>query len=306
MGSTLRFSAPFLLTLLQGDLASGSAASGLPGRDGPELRLEHVGADSTAFHVIATLISGPTELIVWDAQYHRRDANRLADRIAATGKRLKAIVLSHPDHDHYMGAASLVARFPGTPVYLSAAGIAEFGRTSARWLEMERRGPFAKEAPDSLVTPRPFPGGTLTVDGQELQILEDLVGDAGIPANTVLWIPSLRAALVGDLAFNGVHPWLGASTEASRQAWIAAIDRVRELRPEVVVPGHKRDVDAADSPEVLGFMQDYLRDFDAFRKASAGPDGLVAAITAKYPRLVVVALLQYGAQVAYRPPGRSE
>jgi len=271
------------------------------------LRLEHVGADSTGFHVIATLIAGPTELIVWDAQYHRRDANRLADRIAATGKRLKAIVLSHPDHDHYMGVATVLARFPGTPVYLSAAGIAEFAKTGAQWLEMERRGPLAKEAPDSLVMPQALPPGGLTVDGQALEILPDLIGDSGIPANSVLWIPSLRAALVADLAFDGVHPWLGASSEASRQAWIAAIDRVLALRPAVVVPGHKRNVDAPDSPDVLRFTQGYLRDFDALRKTSAGPEALVAAMTAKYPGLAVADLLRFGAQMAFRPPrGKSE
>ena len=85
------------------------------------LRLEEVGADSTAFDVTATMIVGPTEVLLWDTQYHVADATRLADRIAATGKHLKAIVISHPDHDHFMGAAKIVERFPGTPVYMTAA-----------------------------------------------------------------------------------------------------------------------------------------------------------------------------------------
>src|SRR5512147_675126 len=94
----------------------GGSALVSPAPCAPErLKLEEVGSDSTAFDVVATMIVGPTELVVWDAQYHRSDANRLADRIAATGKKLTAIVLSHPDHDHYMGVASLLARFPGTP-----------------------------------------------------------------------------------------------------------------------------------------------------------------------------------------------
>src|ERR1044072_5709486 len=67
-----------------------------------KLRLEEVGADSTAFHVVSTLIIGPTEVLVWDAQYHSADATRLAERIALTGKKLKAVIISHPDHDHYM------------------------------------------------------------------------------------------------------------------------------------------------------------------------------------------------------------
>src|SRR3954462_7793756 len=87
-------------------------------RPAPKLHLEEIGADSTSFNVVATLIVGPTEIIAWDAQYHIADAKQLADRIAASGKKLKAIVISHPDHDHYSGAAVLVERFPGTPVYM--------------------------------------------------------------------------------------------------------------------------------------------------------------------------------------------
>ena len=74
-------------------------ATPAPPSHSSKLHLEEVGSDSTAFHVTSTLIVGPTEVLVWDAQYHLDDARRLADRIAATGKHVKAIVLSHPDHD---------------------------------------------------------------------------------------------------------------------------------------------------------------------------------------------------------------
>src|SRR5262249_36963253 len=79
---------------------------------GPKLHLEEVGSDSTSFDVVATLIVGPTEALLWDAQYHLPDAKRLADQIAASGKHLKAIIISHPDHDHFSGAAAIVERFP--------------------------------------------------------------------------------------------------------------------------------------------------------------------------------------------------
>lgn len=112
----------------------------------PALTIEEFGSDSTAFDVTATLVARPTEAILWDAQYHVSDARKMVDRIAATGKKLKAIVISHPDHDHYMGAAVVVARFPGTPVYLTAAALEEYQKTSAQALGNERplaNGPSA-------------------------------------------------------------------------------------------------------------------------------------------------------------------
>ena len=55
-----------------------------PARPRSKLHLEEVGSDSTSFDVVATLIVGPTEVLLWDTQYHVADARRLADRIAAT------------------------------------------------------------------------------------------------------------------------------------------------------------------------------------------------------------------------------
>ncbi|MGH7620213.1 MAG: MBL fold metallo-hydrolase, partial [Gemmatimonadaceae bacterium] len=97
--------------------SSGRAQAKQAGAAASKLRLEEVGSDSTSFDVVATMIVGPTEVLLFDSQYHLADAKRLADRIAATHKHLKAIFISHPDHDHFAGAAVIVERFPGTPVY---------------------------------------------------------------------------------------------------------------------------------------------------------------------------------------------
>jgi glyoxylase-like metal-dependent hydrolase (beta-lactamase superfamily II) len=275
-----------------------------PRAPAPKLHIELVGADSTAFDVVSALVVGPTEVLAWDAQYHVADARRLADRIAATGKRLTAIVISHPDHDHFSGAAVLVERFPGTPVYMTRRAIAWYDTTAARAFQGEKaRRPAA--LPDSLVTPRELPSTRLTVDGEAVEVIPDLTGDVIAPTNSVLWIPSLRAALVGDVAFDGVHPWLGSSDEASRAAWRAAVRRVADLHPAVVVAGHKRDVASPDAPAVLAFMDRYLRDFDALRKTAAGPEALRDAMLARYPDLAVRGLLAYGARVAFQPPPRT-
>ncbi|HEY2854236.1 MAG TPA: MBL fold metallo-hydrolase [Gemmatimonadaceae bacterium] len=265
-----------------------------------KLHIEEVGSDSTSFDVVSTMIVGPTEVLLWDAQYHVADARRLADRIAATGKHLKAIVISHPDHDHYSGAAVIVERFPGTPVYMTQKAIAHFD-TTKQYFQMEKTRRPAMLA-DSLVTPRPLPTTHLSVDGEEVTVIPDLTGDVIVPTNSVLWIPSLRTALVGDVAFNGVHPWLGSSSEASRTAWRASIARVTALHPAVVVAGHKKDVAAPDSPNVLRFMEGYLADFDSIRKVSSGGRELATAMRQKYPDLTVQGLLGYSAQVAFKTP----
>ena len=277
----------------------------------PRLHIEEFTADSNAFDVNSTLVVGPTEVLLVDAQYRVADARRLADKIAATGKHLKAIVLSHPDDDHYYGVATILERFPGTPVYMSATGIDEFTNRElpqfkamkARIAAMQASGQAAGRTPppipDSLITPQPFPSNRLTLDGEEIQVVANQQGDVLKPCNTFLWIPSLRTVIAGDIVFNGVHVWLAASDEASRGRWQESLKRISALRPVAVVAGHKSSVDAPDGPDVVTATSAYLRDFDAARKASPNADALVAAMDQKYPTRAVHGILVYAARKAY-------
>jgi len=247
------------------------------------------------------LIVGPTEVLLWDAQYHVADANRLADRIAATGKHLKAIVLSHPDHDHFMGAARIVERFPGTPVYMTAKALEAYRKTAARDFGGEKSR-FPDRLADSIVTPQVLPSMDLTVDGEKVQVLPDLTGDVISGVNSVLWIPSLGTVLASDVVFNKVHLWLGSSDSTSRLAWRASLARIADLHPKAVVAGHKKDVAAPDSPDVLKDVARYLADYDALRKTTTTPQALFEAMQARYPDYAVSGLLRYASQVAFRPP----
>ena len=246
----------------------------------PTLHIEEVGSDSTAFDVVATIVMGPKEALLWDAQYHLADARRLADRIAASGRHLKAIVLSHPDHDHFAGAAAIIERFPGTPVYMTAKALEEYKRTAPPAFNNEKsRAP--QMLPDSIVTPERLPSMQLTVDGEKVEVIPDLTGDVITSVNSVLWIPSISTVLAGDVIFNHVHAWLGSSDTTSRAAWRASIKRIAALHPKVVVAGHKKDVGAPDTPDVLDAMDRYLADFDALRKTSSDAPSLYAAMKAK-------------------------
>lgn len=265
-----------------------------------KLELVQYVADSTAFHVNSVLIVGTTEALLIDAQYHVADARRVADGIAATGKRLKAIVITHPDHDHFASAAAIVERFPGTPVYMTEAALHHFSTEGVDAFQQEKaRRPAL--FPDSVVTPRLLPSTRLTVDGETVEIIPDLQADAMTPVNSVVWIPSLQTLITGDLVFNGVHAWLGASNEETRAAWRGALQRMIDLRPSVVVAGHKAAADIPDAPAVLQTMIDYLADFDAIRQSSSDGPELVEAMREKYAWKVVV-LLNYSARAAFRKP----
>jgi glyoxylase-like metal-dependent hydrolase (beta-lactamase superfamily II) len=249
-------------------------------------------------YVTATAIVGPTEMILVDALYHRGDAERMADSLAKLGKRLKAIVVTHPHEDHYFGAAAVAKRFPSVPVYMTRAGADEFRRTFQFFLDDLRRKAPA-ELPDSLISPTVLTSMTLTVDGERIEIIPDLQGDVYTTSNSIVWIPSLRTALVGDIVFNGTHAWAGTSDSTTRARWRESIARITQLKPAVVIAGH-RAPSAADTPDVLRAMDNYLADFDAAVAESPDPDALVAKMRAKYPTYLGVNLLRGSAGLVVR------
>lgn len=262
------------------------------------LRLVQFTSDTTSYHVGSTLILGPTEAILVDAQYHFSDAKREADSIARLGTHLKAIFITHPDEDHYFGAAAFIERFPGTPVYMTSRGIWEYRRSSQGFLDgMKRNEPT--EAPDSLVRPKVLPSTELTVDGQRVEIVPDLQGDVLAESNSFVWIPSLRAVIAGDIVFNHVHPWLAASDTRARAQWHQAIQRIRALNPRIVIAAHKATLDTPDTPDVLAAMDQYLTDFDAALQTAPNADSVIATMTRKHPDYAVPVLLKYSAWTTY-------
>lgn len=253
--------------------------------------------DSTAFHVTSTLIAGPTEALLVDAQMRDADASQLADRIAASGRRLSAIFLTHADHDHLVGLVVLHQRFPETPIYMTAPALAEYRRNAPRIFATQRTHSPAWSA-DSVPPVAPLPSTRLAVDGQEVQILPDLQGDAYLASNSVVWVPSLKAVIAGDILFSGTHLWLGNSTSRTRTAWIKSIDQLARLRPAIVVPGHIADPTLESDPDAIGFTRDYLVNFDTMAAIATNAEQLATGVRTRYPALKLAMFTTFAARLA--------
>jgi glyoxylase-like metal-dependent hydrolase (beta-lactamase superfamily II) len=140
----------------------------------------------------------------------------------------------------------------------------------------------------------------LSVDGETIEVIPDLQGDVLAPVNSMVWIPSLRTVITGDIVFNRVHPWLAVSTPATRQAWRQSLQRIRDLRPAVVIAGHKPGPSAGDDPAIVDAMEQYLLDFETARAASADVPAMVAAVRDKYGDWAVGGLLRYSAAQTFK------
>jgi len=260
------------------------------------LALDVYTADSQGVGVTSTLVYGDQEAILVDTQFRIADAEKLAERIAAKGRKLKAILITHPHFDHFYGASVLLKRFPGTPVYASASDIDFFKGSPATTVTQIRERFGAAAIPADILIPEPWPGTHFTVDGQAVDVVAGLQGDVGPgPRNNVVWVPSLAAAIVGDIAFNQVHLSLRATDADSRKAWQETLRLVQERNPRIVVAGHKNRAELPDTPDVLAFNRAYLTEFEAALAASHNAGELVAAMKQKFPQAGLDRILNFSA-----------
>lgn len=275
-----------------------TSGAGRPARAEPRpLTLDIYTADAQGVGVTSTLIYGEHEAILVDTQFRITDAETLADRIAAKGRRLKAILVTHPHFDHYFGASVLLKRFPGTPVYASACDIEYIKSSGVATTAAEIRARFgASSLPADIQVPEPWPDTHFTVDGQAVDVIAGLQGDVGPgPRNNVVWVPSLAAAIVGDIAFNQVHLSLRATDAQSRKAWQQTLRLIGERHPRIVVAGHKNHPELADTPDVLAFNEAYLTEFEAALAASHNAAELIAAMKGKFPQAGLDRILNFTA-----------
>jgi cyclase len=91
---------------------------------------------------------------------------------------------------------------------------------------------------------------TLWVDDLGVELI--YMGPAHTTNDIVLWIPERRVLYAGDLVFNGGTPFAMMGSVAG---WLEALERMRVLGAETIVPGHG----AVCGAEAIDAQEDYLR-----------------------------------------------
>ncbi|MGO1068772.1 MBL fold metallo-hydrolase [Lysobacter sp. CA199] len=246
------------------------------------------------FAVSSTLVTGAKDAVLIDAQFSTVDAAKLVERIKASGKRLTTIYISHGDPDFYFGLVALSEAFPQARVLATPQTIAHIRETSAGKLQFW--GPkLGAGAPSRIVIPEPLQGDTIDLEGNALRI----VGlDGPTPDRSFVWIEPIKTVLGGIPVMAGEHVWMAdTQTPQSHANWLSTLDRIAELKPEVVIPGHfapgaARDLDA------VRFTADYIRAFDEETAKAKDSAALIAAMQRRYPGLGAQASLDLSAKVA--------
>ncbi|MFQ6574440.1 MBL fold metallo-hydrolase [Pseudomonas sp. UM16] len=246
------------------------------------------------FPVSSVIVSGQHDAILVDAQFGKAQAEQVLNKLRASGKRLTTIYISHGDPDYYFGLQTLTDAYPQAKVVASAATVAHIKQTMAA--KLAYWGPqMGADKPAQLVVPQVLSGNQLKLEGQSLEVLGL---DGPQPDRSFVWIPSIKAVVGGVVVANNLHVWMAdTQTAQSHQDWLATLNRIEQLKPQVVVPGHYLG-QPGESLEAVRFSADYIRAFDEETAKADNAAELIAAMKKRYPNLGEESSLALSAKVA--------
>jgi glyoxylase-like metal-dependent hydrolase (beta-lactamase superfamily II) len=233
--------------------------------------------------ITSTLIFGDYDAVLVDAMMTVAEAEALADWVALHNRNLETIYITHAHFDHFYGLGILLDRFPGARAIATPKTLNAMQTSFTPPVERLARRCFPGQIPTKLVSPEPYERDTFTLEGHDLRIIEQ--GHTDSADTTSLHVPSIRLIVAGDVVYNQCRMYVGDTTPESRKNWIAALDRLGALNPEIVVAGHKKP-GALDSPSAIQDTKRYLQDFDRVQKTATSDQELFDQMTELYPRWV--------------------
>ena len=229
----------------------------------------------------STLVTGPSEAVLIDAQHIRTDVAALAEFIGRRGKRLTTIYVTHGHADHWYGAGELVARFPGARV-VATAPVVEYINQAAEIEAQQWAAMFGERVVKPTAVPETLDGLTIGLEGHELRIVE--VGQGDIQPSTVVHIPDLDAVVAGDVVYNQIHAMLGLSGPSGWERWLQSLDAIEKLDPQVIVCGHRKPESSdREVTRMLDETRSYISDFAEGAQRLDSADELVELMKSKYP-----------------------
>jgi glyoxylase-like metal-dependent hydrolase (beta-lactamase superfamily II) len=232
----------------------------------------------------ATLIYGVRDAVLVDAFMTVKQANALADWVAARGKNLTTIYITHGHGDHWFGVGTVLERFPHAKAVATPNAVKVMRQNaSPEALEGIWRAAFPGQIPAKLVIADELRGNVIDLEGHELVAVE--LGHTDTDNTTCLNVASVGLVVAGDAAYNDVHLYLAESNAQTRREWIAALDAIESLDPRAVVASHKRP-ENDDHPRIIEETRQYIRDFDRLAETTTSAQDLYNRMLELYPNRV--------------------
>jgi glyoxylase-like metal-dependent hydrolase (beta-lactamase superfamily II) len=229
----------------------------------------------------ATLIFGQRDAVVVDAFLTVEQAAALVEWVAASGKNLTTIYVTHGHGDHCFGIGTLLNRFPKARAVATPDVVESMRRqTSPEYVSSFWNARYPGQSSERLVIAEELTGNVIHLEGHELVAVE--VGHTDTDHTTCLHVPSAGLLVAGDVVYNDVHLYLAESNANTRREWIAALDAIESLKPRAVIAGHKKP-EKNDSTGIIEETRQHIRDFERLARMTTTARELYDEMVQLYP-----------------------
>lgn len=201
------------------------------------------------------------------------------------GKRALYFVTTHVHPEHDLGAQAFPAATKVIRAVEQAQDIAEFGLQLAQ--VFAQRSAVNAE----LLQGAAFRTADVTFAGERMLDLGGVrvrllaMGPNHTRGDTAVWIESDRVLFSGDVAMRAQPAF--ASPYSSLRHWLASLDRLDALQPDLIVPSHGPNGDAGLIAGYHAHLAEVARLTAAEKRAGRSADQAVEAVTAalteRYP-----------------------
>jgi glyoxylase-like metal-dependent hydrolase (beta-lactamase superfamily II) len=250
------------------------------------------------FWTNSVIIEGTHEVMLVDAQLTKTSAERVLQEIKETKKPLSIIYITHEHADHFLGLEVFREAFPRVRIIANSSVVDRINKVYQEKIDKWKTilGPGATS---HVVAIEQFDGTFITFGNSQIEILKHIRGDTD--ENTMLWIPGQRILIAGDVLFNNMHLYTAETDSKARKEWLNSLQKIRELNPSVVVPGHSKVGAHLDASTAVDFTENYLPAFEEELEKAKTPDSLIISMKERFPAADFLLALERGAKANVKP-----
>jgi len=264
-----------------------------PAKDQQAFAIKVVTPAGDQFWANSIIIEGAHEVMLVDAQLTKTNAEKVLQAIRATQKPLSIIYITHEHADHFLGLEVFKEAYPTARVLANSTVVDRINKVYQEKID-KWKGILGSDAASHMVVISKYDDNSIRFDNSKIEILKNVQGDTD--ANTMLWLPGQKALIAGDVLFNDMHVYTAETDMAARKRWLDSLQRIRELEPAVVIPGHSRVGAPIDATSAVDFTEKYLLIFEQELKKAKEPDDLIKAMKENFPSADLSLAIERGAK----------
>ena len=246
----------------------------------------------------SVIIEGAHEVMLVDAQLTKTNAEGVLQVIKETKKPLSIIYITHEHADHFLGLEVFKEAYPRVRIIANSAVVDRINKVYQEKID-KWKAILGSGATSHVVAIDKFDGDVINFESSRMEIVKNVQGDTD--ENTMLWIPGQRILIAGDVLFNDMHVYTAETDCKARGKWLNSLQKIRELKPSVVVPGHSKGGAPLDASTAVDFTENYLLAFEDELKKAKDPDSLVNAMKERFPSADLLLAIERGAKANLKP-----